>query len=86
MQQVVERLQELRAAVGRPQRRHRLAVERQAVLVVVLVGAALSRVSRLLLVLDVAPEQVVERPQRIDLQVRQRIAIARRRARSGSAG
>ena len=29
-----------------------------------------------LLVLDVAPEQVVERPQRIDLEMRQRIAVA----------
>ena len=85
MQQVVEGLEEFRAAVGGPQRRHRLAVQRQAVLVVVFVGAPLHR-QPVLLVLDVAPEQVVERPQRVDLEMRQRIAIARRRARSGSAG
>ena len=44
---------------------------------VVLVGAALHR-EQVLLVLDVAPQQVAERPQRIDLEMRQRIAAARR--------
>ena len=51
---------------------HRAACEPQAVLVVVLVVAAHDR-QPVLLVLDVAPEQVVQRPQRIDLEVRQRI-------------
>ena len=44
---------------------------------VVLVGAALHR-EQVLLVLDVAPQQVAERPQRIDLEVRERVAAARR--------
>jgi hypothetical protein len=43
---------------------------------VVLVGASLNG-QAVLLVLDVAPQQTAERPQRVDLEVRQRIAIAR---------
>ena len=84
VQQVVERLEELRAGVGGAQAWHRAALEPQTVVVVVLVVAA-DDAQPVLLVLDVAPEQVVQRPQRIDLQVGQRIVRRRRRGRSGSA-
>ena len=64
---------------------HGAAVEPQAVVVVVLVVAP-DDAQAVLLVLDVAPQQVVERAQRIDLEVGERILRRRRRARSGSAG
>ena len=57
------------------QLRHRLAVERQAVVMVVFVGPP-RHGQPVLLVLDISPKQVVQRPQRIDLEVRQRIASA----------
>ena len=71
-EQVVERLEELRARVGRAHALDRAAVEPQAVVVVVLVVAA-DDAQAMLFILDVSPQQVVERAQRIDLQVRERV-------------
>jgi hypothetical protein len=66
-------LDEFGAAVRRDQLGHRLADQGQPIVVIVLVGPTRHR-QAVILILDEAPEQVVQRPQRIDLQVRQRIA------------
>src|SRR5690242_21407442 len=71
VKQVVERVEESRAALRASRVWHRLAEQRKPVLVVVLIRSAGYR-QPVLLVLDVAPEEVAEGPQRIDRQVRDR--------------
>ena len=73
----MEPFEELRTAVRGTEIPHRFALQAQAVVVVVL-GAATVDGEPVLFVLGVAPEQVAQWPQRIDLQIRQRVGRARR--------
>src|SRR5262245_14313356 len=59
MQEVVERLDELRTAVGGPQPGNSFAVQAESVMMVVLVDAADNR-QPMLLVLNDAPQEIVQ--------------------------
>src|SRR4051794_37046817 len=74
MQEVVERLQELRATVRWPHSRHRLTVKSKAIVVVILASSALNG-QTVPLVLNGTPQEVVEGPYWINLQMEQRIPI-----------
>ena len=71
-QQVVERGQEARPRVGGVEAGDRLAEQADAVLVLVLVGAPLDG-QQVPLVLHVAPDEVVDGAQRVDLEAGQRV-------------
>ena len=73
MQQVVEALEELRPRIGGARHRVRLAVQHQTVLVIVFLRPARNR-QALVFILHVTPQDIVERPERVQLEMRQRIA------------
>src|SRR5262249_45157323 len=75
IQQLVKRRKELRATIGRPQLWNGFAVQPQAVLMVVLVRTA-HDAQPPLFVLQVAPNQVIERVQRIELERSERVETA----------
>ncbi|MCY1230446.1 hypothetical protein D9M72_428580 [compost metagenome] len=75
-EQRVERLQEFRPAIGRAHIVDRLARQPQPVVMVIFVVAP-HDAQAMLLVLDIAPQQVIERPQRIDLHIGEGIILQR---------
>src|SRR5690349_11011511 len=70
----MERFKELRARVRAAHGGHRLAVKRQSVVMVILIGPP-DDAQAVLLVLYVTPQQVVERAERVDFEHRERIMI-----------
>jgi hypothetical protein len=71
-QEIVERLDELRSDVGRIEIRNGLAHERQPIVVDILVGPAWHG-QPILFGLDEAPDEIVQRPQGIELKFGKRI-------------
>src|SRR5262245_64275206 len=72
----MERLEELRTALGRSQIWYGLTVHLQSILMIILIGAPRDG-QAVVLILNKPPDQGVERAQRVELQVRQRIMIRR---------
>ena len=75
MQQVVEALEELRPRICGARHRVRLAEQHQAVLVIVFVRPPGDR-QALVFILNVTPQDVVEGPQRVQLEMSERVALS----------
>ncbi len=76
IQEIMECLQKLRSTVRRMQLGNRFAIECDAIVVIIFVGPPQDS-EPILFVLEVSPDQVVQRPQWVDLQHPEWIQFAR---------